>query len=180
MRITRCRDMGYKRQARHAPQSFRSSMERQATQPAAVPTGRKRRRVSSSKKPKGDKEDMKATREHEMTLIGLPRAEAEEAQALAIDRKATQTPTSELVWALNAIPRADPPPTPSPHRLTRFLCERLDGGHPERVWGRVSRGRDGSGGACPRRPGPRSDGDPVERALVWNVPLSSSSNPPMR
>ena len=82
-------------------------MERQATQPAAVPTGRKRRRVSSSKKPKGDKEDMKATREHEMTLIGLPRAEAEEAQALAIDRKATQTPTSELVWALNAIPRAD-------------------------------------------------------------------------
>ena len=107
--------MGYKRQARHAPQSFRSSMERQATQPAAVPTGRKRRRVSSSKKPKGDKEDMKATREHEMTLIGLPRAEAEEAQALVIDRKATQTPTSELGWALNVLPRADPPPpTPSP------------------------------------------------------------------
>ena len=107
--------MGYKRQARRAPQSFRSSMERQATQPAAVPTGRKRRRVSSgSKKPKGEKEDMKATRELEMALNGLPRAEAEEAQALAIDRKATQTPTSELVWALNAIPRADPSPTPSP------------------------------------------------------------------
>ena len=106
--------MGYKRQARCAPQSFRSSMERQATQPAAVPTGRKRRRVSSSKKPKGEKEDMKATRELEMALNGLPRAEAEEAQALAIDRKATQTPTSELVWALNALPRADPPPTPSP------------------------------------------------------------------
>ena len=54
-------------------------MERQATQPAAVPTGRKRRRVSSSKKPKGDKDalDMKAIREREMTLIGVPRAEAE-------------------------------------------------------------------------------------------------------
>ena len=68
-------------------------MERQATQPAAVPSGRKRRRVSS-KKPKGN----------------------EEAQALAVEKKATQTPTSELVLALNALPRADPltPPTPSP------------------------------------------------------------------
>ena len=102
--------MGYKRQARCAPQSFRSGMERQATQPATVPSGRKRRRVSSgSKKPKGEKEDMKATREHEMTLIGLPRAEAE-----AVEKKVEPNPTSELVWALNAIPRADPPPTPSP------------------------------------------------------------------
>ena len=60
-------------------------MERQATQPAAVPSGRKRRRVSSSKKPKGNEEapapapvavpDMKATRELEMALIGLPRAD---------------------------------------------------------------------------------------------------------
>ena len=68
-------------------------MERQATQPAAVPSGRKRRRVSS-KKSKGN----------------------EEAQALAVERKATQTPTSELVLALNVLPRADPltPPTPSP------------------------------------------------------------------
>ena len=55
-------------------------MERQATQPAAVPSGRKRRRVSS-KKLKGEKEapvpapDMKATRELEMALIGLPRAD---------------------------------------------------------------------------------------------------------
>ena len=68
-------------------------MERQATQPAAVPSGRKRRRVSS-KKPKGN----------------------EEAQALAVERKVEPTPTSELVLALNALPRADPltPPTPSP------------------------------------------------------------------
>ena len=55
-------------------------MERQATQPAAVPSGRKRRRVSS-KKPKLEEEaqapapDMKATRELEMALTGLPRAE---------------------------------------------------------------------------------------------------------
>ena len=108
--------MGYKRQARRAPQSFRPDMERQATQPAAVPTGRKRRRVSSSKKPKGEKEalDMEATREHEMTLIGLPRAEAEAYQAQAVVKKVEPTPTSELVLALNALPRADPPPTPSP------------------------------------------------------------------
>ena len=85
-------------------------MERQATQPAAVPSGRKRRRVSSSKKAP----DMKATRELEMTMIGLPRAEAEEVQASAVERKATPTPTSGLVIALNALPRADPPPTPSP------------------------------------------------------------------
>ena len=104
--------MGYKRQARRAPQSFRSGMERQATQPAAVPSGRKRRRVSSSKKPKGEKEalDMETTREPEMTLIGLPRAEAEAYQAQAIERKAT----SGLAIALNTLPRTDPPPTPSP------------------------------------------------------------------
>ena len=98
--------MGYKRQARRAPQSFRSGMERQATQPAAVPSGRKRRRVSSgSKKPKGEKEDMKATRELEMALNGLPRAEAEE------------TPASQIITSngvVMQIARADPPPTPSP------------------------------------------------------------------
>ena len=55
-------------------------MEHQATQPAAVPSGRKRRRVSS-KKPKLEEEaqapatDMKATRELEMAQIGLSRAE---------------------------------------------------------------------------------------------------------
>ena len=90
-------------------------MDRQATQPAAVPSGRKRRRVSS-KKPKGKEEgpvlDMKATRDLEMAQIGLSRAEAE-----ALDKKATQPPTSELVVALKALPRAEdplPPPTPSP------------------------------------------------------------------
>ena len=90
-------------------------MDRQATQPAAVPSGRKRRRVSS-KKPKGKEEgpalDMMATRDLEMAQIGLSRAEAE-----ALDKKATQPPTSELVVALNALPRAEdplPPPASSP------------------------------------------------------------------
>ena len=52
-------------------------MERQATQPAAVPTGRKRRRVCGKKK------------------------NLEEAKAQALDMQATQPPTSELVIALN-------------------------------------------------------------------------------
>ena len=76
-------------------------MERQATQPAAVPSGRKRRRVSS-KKPKGETPAS--------DMIGLSPAEA-------LDVKATQPPTSELVVALKALPRAEdplPPPTPSP------------------------------------------------------------------
>ena len=80
-------------------------MERQATQPAAVPSGRKRRRVSSSKKPKGEKE---ATRELEMALNGLPRADTEEAPV-------TQTTTTSNGVVIT-LARADPltPPTPSP------------------------------------------------------------------
>ena len=76
-------------------------MERQATQPAAVPSGRKRRRVSSKK-------------------------QKEEAQAQALELKATQPPTSELVMALNALPRADPsppPPTASPVQSVNDLME---------------------------------------------------------
>ena len=96
-------------------------MDRQATQPAAVPSGRKRRRVSS-KKPKGKEEgsvpDMIATRDLEMAQIGLSRAEAEALEKkIALDKKATQPPTSELVIALNALPKAadlTPLPTPSP------------------------------------------------------------------
>ena len=59
-------------------------MERQATQPAAVPLGRKRRRAST-KKPKLE----------------------EDAQAQALDMKATQPTTGELVVALNALPQSD-------------------------------------------------------------------------
>ena len=68
-------------------------MDRQATQPAAVPSGRKRRRVSKKQK------------------------QEEEVQAQALDKQAIQPPTSELVIALNALPKAadlTPLPTPSP------------------------------------------------------------------
>jgi len=63
-------------------------MERQATQPAAVPSGRKRRRVCGKKKETGE----------------------EEAKAQALDKQAAQPPTSELVLALKALPRAQDPP----------------------------------------------------------------------
>jgi len=63
-------------------------MERQATQPAAVPTGRKRRRVCGNKK------------------------NLEEPKAQALDMQATQPPTSELVIAPKALPRAEDPPPP--------------------------------------------------------------------
>ena len=101
-------------------------MDRQATQPAAVPSGRKRRRVSS-KKPKGETPasdmiglspaearaaDMKATHDLEMAELGLSPAEL-------LEMKAKQPPTSQLVLATKALPRAEnPPPTPSPiHEL---------------------------------------------------------------
>ena len=78
-------------------------MERQATKPAAVPSERKRRRVS------GKKQKLE-----------------EEAQAQALDMKATQPPTSELVMAFNALPRAAdplPPPTSSPVQSVSELME---------------------------------------------------------
>ena len=79
-------------------------MERQATQPAAVPSGRKRRRVSS-KKPKGE----------------------EEAQAPAVDMKATR----ELEMALTR--PAPSRPTATPYILPRLFRPRADGGNPERL-----------------------------------------------
>ena len=95
-------------------------MNRQATQPAAVPSGRKRRRVSR-KKPQEPVLDMETTRQLEMVQIGLPRDEAEafekQFRADRLDKKSAQPPTSELAMALNAIPKADaltPLPTPSP------------------------------------------------------------------
>ena len=67
-----------------------------------MPSGRKRRRVSSKKKKL-----------------------EEEAQAQALELKATQPPTSELAVALNALPRADPPPPPtaSPVQSVNDLME---------------------------------------------------------
>ena len=123
---------------------FSRGMDRQATQPAAVPSGRKRRRVSS-KKPKEEAPaldlktarelEMKATRDLEMTQNGLSRPEADAlekevlqdpsselsvalkalSRAELLEKKATQPPTSQLMVAMKALPRAeDPPPTPSP------------------------------------------------------------------
>ena len=90
-------------------------MDRQATQPAAVPSGRKRRRVSS-KKPKGE----------------TPASDSL-SPAEALDKQATQPPTSELVIALNTLPKAadlTPLPTPSP---TDQSVNEFDGGHLERL-----------------------------------------------
>ena len=72
-------------------------MERQATQPAAVPTGRKQRRVCGKKK------------------------NLEEAKAQALDMQATQPPTSELVIALKALPRAEDPPPPPPQTVNQLM-----------------------------------------------------------
>ena len=72
-------------------------MERQATQPAAVPTGHKRRRVCGEKK------------------------NLEKPKAQALDMQATQPPTSELVIALKALPRADDPPPPPPQTVNELM-----------------------------------------------------------
>ena len=75
-------------------------MERQAFQPAAVPTGCKGRRVCAKKK-------------------------TDEQQAQDLDTQATQPPTSELVVALKALPRAEdpPPPPPPPPQTVNELME---------------------------------------------------------
>ena len=89
-------------------------MDRQATQPAAVPSGRKRRRVSKKQKQEEEAQaralQMKADHDQEMAELGLSRTEL-------LEMKATQPPTGELVIALNALPKAadlTPLPTPSP------------------------------------------------------------------
>ena len=70
-------------------------MERQATQPAAVPTGRKRRRATSKKN--------------------------EEQKAQDLDTQATQPPTSELVVALKALPGGEDPPPPPPQTVNELM-----------------------------------------------------------
>ena len=73
-------------------------MERQATQPADVPAGRKRRRACSKKN--------------------------EEQKAKELETKARQPPTSELVVALNALPRAEVP-LPPPQTLNELMDHTL-------------------------------------------------------
>ena len=90
-------------------------MERQATQPAAVPTGRKRRRVYDKKK-------------------------KEEPKAQDLDTQAIQPPTSELVIAMNALPRAEEPAPPQTVNelmdctLKDYQEECVDPQTPDRIW----------------------------------------------
>ena len=105
-------------------------MDRQATQPAAVPSGRKRRRVS--KKQKQEEEEaqaraqaralqMKADHDLEMAELGFSRAEL-------LEMKAKQPPTSELVIALDALPKAaDPMPLPTPSPTDQSVNELIEG-----------------------------------------------------
>ena len=121
-----------------------------------MPTGRKRRRVCAKKK-------------------------NEEQKAKELDTQATQPPTSELVVALNALPRAEEPPQTVNELMDHTL---------ERLPGRMCRGRDVSIGSCHRsggmgRTGPRPDGGELERPLVPSMPVSSPpihplSQPPDR
>ena len=95
-------------------------MDRQATQPAAVPSGRKRRRVSKKQKQE-EEAQMKADRDQEMAELGFSRAEL-------LEMKAKQPPTNELVIALNALPKAtDPTPVPTPSPTDQTVNELMEG-----------------------------------------------------
>ena len=89
--------MGYIRRERIEVRLIRQSdsSPNQATQPAAVPTGRKRRRASSKKN--------------------------EDPKAQDLDTQATHPTTSELVVALKALPRAEDPPPPPPQTVNELM-----------------------------------------------------------
>ena len=105
-------------------------MNRQATQPAAVPSGRKRRRVSKKQQQQQQEEEekvqaraaqMKADHDQEMAELGFSRAELAE-------MKAKQPPASELVIALNALPKAvDPTPVPTPSPTDQSVNALMEG-----------------------------------------------------
>ena len=102
-------------------------MDRQATQPAAVPSGRKRRRVSKKQKQEEEEKaqaraaQMKADHDQEMAELGFSRAELAE-------MKAKQPPASELVIALNALPKAeDPTPVPTPSPTDQSVNKLMEG-----------------------------------------------------
>ena len=103
----------------------RGMMDRQATQPAAVPSGRKRRRVSKKQKQEEEAQaraaQMKTDHDQEMAELGFSRAELAE-------MKAKQPPTSELVIALNALPKAvDPTPVPTPSPTDQSVNALMEG-----------------------------------------------------
>ena len=102
-------------------------MDRQATQPAAVPSGRKRRRVSKKQKQEEEEKaqaraaQMKADHDLEMAELGFSRAEL-------LEMKGKQPPTNELVIALNALPKAaDPTPVPTPSPTDQSVNELMEG-----------------------------------------------------
>ena len=79
-------------------------MERQATQPAALPTGRKQR---------FQKERRTSPRPTSTSSFIKLIKSCKTSHQLDLDTQATQPPTSELVVALKALPRAEDPPPPS-------------------------------------------------------------------
>ena len=102
-------------------------MDRQATQPAAVPSGRKRRRVSKKQKQEEEEKaqaraaQMKADHDQEMAELGFSRAEL-------LEMKAKQPPTNELVIAVNALPKAaDPTPVTTPSPTGQSVNELMEG-----------------------------------------------------
>lgn len=74
-------------------------MERQATQPAVLPNGRKRCRATAKKN--------------------------DEQKAKELEAKATETPSSELIVALSALPRAEEAPVPPPQSLNELMNHTL-------------------------------------------------------
>ena len=127
MSITSGRKRGYKRPARRSLEVIHrvEEMDRQATQPAPVPSGRKRRRVSKKQKQEEEAQapaaEMKADHDLEMAELGLSRAEL-------LEMKTTQPPTSELVIALNALPKAaDQTPLPPPSPTDQSVNELMEG-----------------------------------------------------
>ena len=101
-------------------------MNRQATQPTAVPSGRKRRRVSKKQQQQEEEAQaraaqMKADHDQEMAELGFSRADLAE-------MKAKQPPASELVIALNALPKADnPTPVPTPSSTDQTVNALMEG-----------------------------------------------------
>ena len=82
-------------------------MERQATQPAVLPTGCKRCRATAKKN--------------------------DEQKAKELETKATETSSSELIVALSALPRAEEAPVPPPQSLNELMNHTLKDYHEECV-----------------------------------------------
>ena len=82
-------------------------MEHQATQPAVLSTGCKRCRATAKKN--------------------------DEQKAKELEAKATETPSSELIVALSALPQAEEAPVPPPQSLNELMNHTLKDYHEECV-----------------------------------------------